>query len=371
MQSFYHMTELVPTILAAWYGLLASFACCLLLVWTKRWHGALTLDSTAGVQKFHTSPTPRVGGLGLLVGLIVAWYKLPNNSESTDLLKLMLIAGMPAFIFGVAEDLTKRIGVRERLLATMASGILAWWLTGISLTRVDVWGIDSIMTWMPISVAFTAFAVGGVANAVNIIDGFNGLASGTLIICFGALGLISHLSGDSSLVQLCMTLAFVSIGFFLVNFPFGKIFLGDGGAYLMGFLLAWIAVMLPIRNPEVSVWSPLLACGYPILEVLFSIYRRVDRALHPGHPDRLHLHSLIKSRMIRKQFGYLSPTLRNAAVSPLLWMFALVPATLSIIFFENTIWLAASFALSAFIYSTIYARLINFSWKLPKYLSKF
>lgn len=365
------MTELEPTILAAWYGLLASLTCCLLLVWTKHWHGTLTLDSTSGVQKFHTSPTPRVGGLGLLIGLIVAWYKLPKNSEIDNLLGLMLIAGMPAFIFGVAEDLTKRVGVRERLIATMASGILAWWLTGVSLTRLDIWGIDSIMAWMPLSVAFTAFAVGGVANAVNIIDGFNGLASGTLVICFGALGLISYQTNDITLIQLCVILAFISIGFFLVNFPFGKIFLGDGGAYLMGFLLAWIAVMLPMRNADVSVWAPLLACGYPILEVLFSIYRRVDRALHPGHPDRLHLHSLIKSRIIRKQFKNLSPVLRNAAVSPLLWLFSLTPATLSIIFFKNTFWLTISFAFSALIYSAVYARLINFSWKMPKYLSKF
>ena len=362
------MTELAPTILVAWYGLLASFISCLVLVWTKRWHGGLTLDSTSGIQKFHTSPTPRVGGLGLLIGLIVAWYKLPKNNEITDLLGFMLIAGMPAFVFGTAEDLTKRVGVRERLLATMASGVLAWWLTGISLTRVDIWGIDYLMTWAPLSIAFTAFAVGGVANAVNIIDGFNGLASGTLIICFAALGLISYQTDDASLVQLCLVLAFVSSGFLFVNFPLGKIFLGDGGAYLMGFLLAWVAVMLPMRNAEVSVWAPLLACGYPILEVLFSIYRRVDRALHPGHPDRLHLHSLVKSRMIRKQFSHLSPVLRNAAVSPLLWMFAMIPSTLSIAFSDNAIFLAISFILSAYIYAVLYARLINFSWKFPKFL---
>ena len=360
------MTELAPTILAAWYGLLASLISCLLLVWTKRWHGALTLDSTAGVQKFHTSPTPRVGGLGLLIGLIVAWYKLPKNNEMTDLLGLMLIAGMPAFIFGTAEDLTKRVGVRERLLATMASGVLAWWLTGMSLTRIDVWGIDSLLTWVPISIVFTAFAVGGVSNAINIIDGFNGLASGTLIISYIAIGMIAHQAGDNELMKICLILTGITIGFFLVNFPFGKIFLGDGGAYLMGFLLAWMAVLLLARNVKVSAWAPLLACGYPILEVLFSIWRRQQRNLHPGHPDRLHLHSLIKSRLIRKQLNKLAPVLRNAAVSPFAWLFALIPASLSVAFFNSTPWLIGSFVLSASLYSVLYSRLINFSWKLPK-----
>ena len=350
---------------SALYGFFASFGTCLLLVLTKRWHGKLTLDGTDGVQKFHTAPTPRVGGLGLIVGLLLAWFSVPRESEVAHLLGLMLLAGLPSFSFGIAEDLTKRVGVRERLLATIASGLLAWWLTGYSLTRVDVWGLDAVLSWLPLSVAFTAFAVGGVANAVNIIDGMNGLASGTLIICFGALGLIAWQAGDPTLAQLCLVLAAVSAGFLLVNFPLGKIFLGDGGAYLMGFLLAWIAVMLPMRNPAVSVWAALLACGYPVLEVLFSIARRFERAHHPGHPDRLHLHSLIKSRMSRKHLSHWPTVLKNSAVSPLLWLYALIPASLAVCLARHTLWLILGFVVSAMVYSICYARLIYFRWKMP------
>lgn len=360
------MNELPVILPAAWNGLLASLISCLLLVWTQRWHGAFTLDSTAGVQKIHTTPTSRVGGIGLLIGLTVTWYKLSNENEITNIFGLMLIAGMPAFLFGTAEDLTKRVGVRERLLATMASGILAWWLTGTSLTRIDVWGIDPFLTWVPLSVAFTAFAVSGVANAINIIDGFNGLASGTLIICYGAIGLIAHQAGDNTVTQISILLIFSTIGFLLVNFPFGKIFLGDGGAYLMGFLLAWLAVLLLERNPEISAWAPLLACGYPILEVLFSIWRRHQRDLHPGHPDRLHLHSLVKSRMVRKRLPHLSAVLRNACVSPIIWLFALVPASLSVAFYTSTSWLIGSFLISAMLYSIFYSRLIYFNWNFIK-----
>lgn len=361
------MTETASILSATWYGFLACLVSCLVLVWTKRWHGALTLDSTDGVQKFHTAPTPRVGGFGLLIGLVVIWNELPNKSEINNLLGHMLVAGMPAFLFGTAEDLTKRVGVRERLLATMASGVLAWWLTGISLTRVDVWGFDPLLSWVPLSVLFTAFAVSGIANSINIIDGFNGLASGTLMISFVALGLISHQAGDTDLMQICLILASITVGFFLVNFPFGKIFLGDGGAYLMGFLLAWVAVLLLDRNENISAWAPLLACGYPILEVLFSILRRHRRNLHPGHPDRLHLHSLIKSRLVRKQFGQLPAVLRNASVSPIMWLFALVPSSLSVAFASKTGWLIVSFILSAILYSVLYSKLVNFSWKLPKF----
>lgn len=357
---------MMQTIDAALVGFATALSMCVMLVLTKSWHGHLTLDGTDGVQKFHTAPTPRIGGLGLLLGLGSAWYALPQGNSVKDLLGHMLLAGMPAFLFGIAEDVTKRVGVRERLLATMACGVLGWWITDLSITRINVWGVDELLVWLPLSVAFTAFAVGGVANSINIIDGFNGLASGTLIICYGTVGVIAHQAGDSDLTQLCLVLACVTAGFFLINFPFGKIFLGDGGAYLMGFLLAWVAVLLLARNPTVSAWAPLLACGYPILEVLFSIWRRIDRELHPGHPDRLHLHSLVKSRMSRKQLGHWPPVLRNASVSPLMWLFALVPATLAIVFATNTIWLIASFLLSALIYSVFYSKLIHFGWKLPK-----
>ena len=339
----------------------AALSVCVLVVLTKRWHGAFTLDGAAGVQKFHEVPTPRVGGVGVFCGLVPALYFAPESV--IELLEPMMIAGLPAFSFGLTEDLTKRVSVRARLLATMASGVLAWWLTGLSLTRVELWGLDSLLAYLPCSVMFTAFAVAGVANSVNIIDGFNGLASGTLIICFSALGLIAFNVGDPALATLCVILGAATAGFMVVNFPFGKLFLGDGGAYFIGFMLAWVAVMLPMRNPTVSVWAPLLACGYPVLEVLFSMARRFSRSgCSVGQPDRLHLHSLIKCRICRKVFRRFPACLRNALVSPFCWLYALFPASAAVVFSGATPWLIASFVVSALIYSAFYRRLVRFRW---------
>ena len=80
--------------------------------------------------------------------------------------------------------------------------------------------------------------MGGVANAINIIDGFNGLAAGSLLIMFGAFAWVAHRLGDDLVFALAMLYAALVLGFFVVNFPHGKIFLGDGGAYFAGFLLA-------------------------------------------------------------------------------------------------------------------------------------
>jgi len=309
-------------------GFATSLICSLLLVLTTRWHGRYSLDATRGVQKFHITPTPRIGGAAIMTGLWLCLCFMPAPQQ--ELLLPVLLAALPAFVFGLAEDLTRNVSVRARLLATMASGAVCWFLTGVTLDHTGLAPLDMLLAWLPFSVLFTAFAVGGVANAVNIIDGFNGLASGTVIIGLGALGLIALNVGDEHLAQICFAICAVTAGFFLVNFPYGKLFLGDGGAYLLGFLLAWLSVMLVYRNPSVSAWAPLLACAYPVFETLFTIARRLWCRRHPGLPDSWHLHSLVKTAITARYLRRLPAPLRNACVSPVSWSIALVPALLAV-----------------------------------------
>ena len=327
-----NFTEVVSTEL--FWGFVVSLISSLGIVATKKWHGKFSLDHTDGVQKFHTAPTPRVGGLAIFAGLAIAC--MASEFSIRSLFAPILIAGLPAFCFGVAEDLTKCVSVRTRLVATMASGTVAWALTGVSITRIEIAGAAPILESVPVSVLFTAFAVGGVANAVNIIDGFNGLASGTVAICLIALGLIAIDCGDLELARICFMVCAVTVGFLLVNFPLGKLFLGDGGAYLLGFLLAWLAVMLVYRNPTVSAWAPLLACAYPVFETVFTILRRVWARSHPGAPDSNHLHSLIKIAISRRFFANWRADFRNSSVSPFSWSIAAVPAILAVRFADRT-----------------------------------
>jgi UDP-N-acetylmuramyl pentapeptide phosphotransferase/UDP-N-acetylglucosamine-1-phosphate transferase len=317
-------------------ALLVSLGVSLLLVLTQRWHGHFSMDHTAGVQKFHTKPTPRVGGVGVAAGLVAAWTLASADVKS--ILQPLLIAGVPAFVAGLAEDITKKVGVIARLLATMVSGAVACWLTGLALNRVDVPLMDDLLAWGPAAVAFTAFAVAGVANAVNIIDGFNGLSSGTVMVILLALGSMAGLQGDATLALACAVVGAAVLGFWLVNFPLGKIFLGDGGAYLVGFGLAWLAVLLLMRHPGVSPWLVLLACAYPVTEVLYSVWRRRRQRLPTGAPDNLHLHSLVKTQVVMRVLPHWNPRLRNAAVSPLMWLYAALPAGLAVVLEGATVW---------------------------------
>ena len=332
----------------------------LLLVRTQHLHGHLSMDSDKGVQKFHTSPTPRVGGIAIAVG-VVSGCVFANN-DSQILLGPLVLAGIPAFAFGLLEDVTKRVSVRTRLLATMGCGVLGWAMTGYSITDANMPGLDWLLGFTVISVLFTAFAVGGVANAINIIDGFNGLAAGTVIIISTAFGVMMMALGDHDLALVCLILAGAVLGFLLVNWPLGKIFLGDGGAYFVGFALAWLAVLILARHAEVSAWAPMLVCGYPILEVLFSIVRRRRRHLSPGDPDRLHLHSLVKRRLARRLMPKASNLLRNSLTGALMWLAALLPAVIAVQWPTNTLMLMMGFGFCALVYSAAYARLTQFRW---------
>lgn len=352
-----------PALHAAGWGFASTFVLCVLIVMTKRWHGALTMDFTAGVQKFHTAPTPRVGGIPIVLGLVVAWFK--SSADIQAMLAPILFAGIPAFAFGVAEDITKRVGVMQRLLATMASGLLAWWITDYSLSRVDIWGVDWLLAFTLISVIFTAFAVGGVANAINIVDGFNGLASTMSTLAFVGYAMIAWQVGDTTLAGVSLVLAASVWGFFWVNWPFGKLFLGDGGSYFIGFALAWVAVLLIERNPTVSAFAALMVCVHPVTEVLFSIYRRKIRKENPGMPDRLHFHSLVKRRYVARWFSHFSNAVRNSITGALIGLMTMTAVVLASLTYDSVLASALLLLALSLGYIAIYARMVTHHWCSP------
>jgi UDP-N-acetylmuramyl pentapeptide phosphotransferase/UDP-N-acetylglucosamine-1-phosphate transferase len=336
--------------------LFVALVLSLLVVATSRLHGRFSMDHPGAVQKFHLNPTPRIGGVGIYFSLVVAWYIL-KPSEARQILGAIVVAGLPAFVFGVVEDFTKRVSVRSRLIATMASGALVCILSGATLSRLDIPFVDDLLQYTPVAVLFTAFAVGGVANAINIVDGFHGLASGIGILAFIGLGLLALSGGDVSVAAVAFLGATALTGFWLVNYPWGKLFLGDGGAYFTGFVLAWLAVLIPARNPAISPWACLLVCGYPIIEVLYSIVRRMVNRMSPGDADSKHLHSLLATQLVRRHLTSLSHNLQNAAVAPFIWLFVAGLVMVALVFRESTTHLMLWFAAAVVLYHLTYRAL--------------
>jgi UDP-N-acetylmuramyl pentapeptide phosphotransferase/UDP-N-acetylglucosamine-1-phosphate transferase len=258
----------------------------------------------------------------------------------------LLLAGLPAFLAGITEDVTKHVSVSARLALTMLAAAFGVWLLGAVILRLDVPGLDALLKWAPFAIAFTIFAVGGVTNAINIIDGNNGLAAGHAVIVLAALAYVSSVVADDFLFISALAMIGALLGFLIWNYPKGRIFLGDGGAYLLGFWLAELSVLLVARHPEVSPWFPMLLLVYPIFETLFSIYRRkVIRGLSPGKPDRLHLHQMIYTRLTRTRTDIsdaASVTQLDNMVAPLGWLMTLCCAVFAVLFWGETRWLVAS-----------------------------
>lgn len=253
----------------------------------------------------HTVAVPRIGGIGVVAGLLCGVWAFrmlfPGqiHESQLNLILLLLCASIPAFIAGVIEDFTKKVSVRVRLMATVASSLLASVMLGATLDELNIWGLDSLLVYAPVAIVVTAIVVAGAANAVNIIDGFNGLSSSTIILMSAGLGFIAWQYDDAFVMTLAALCAGAAAGFFVLNYPAGKLFLGDGGAYFLGFWVAEMAVLLLTRHAEINAWQVLGVCAYPIIEVLFSIYRRrFIQKVSPGAPDALHLHTLVFRRVV-------------------------------------------------------------------------
>ena len=336
---------------------LVSFGVCLLIVVTARWHQRYSADSTTGVQKVHEEATARVGGIGIACGVLASFLSLYPPALSF-LLLTSLLAAVPAFSAGLLEDLTKRVGPMTRLIAAMASGVLAYDLTGVAMQDTGLAPLDAALRFLPFAVLFTGFAVGGVVNAINMIDGLHGLASGVCVILLAAIGVIAGDLGDAVLRDFCGVVIAATLGFFLVNWPTGKIFLGDGGAYLLGFFVAWASVLLCMRHPEVNGWTAVMVCAYPLLEVAFSIRRRIRNGFgRLSKADRQHLHHLLHGHVMGRLFPSLSVRYRNSATAPILWGLAAVPALWAVVFAANTPMLVLGFGLAAVGYAVVYGRL--------------
>lgn len=218
---------------------LASAAFTLLTLRLGHWHLRYTGDTDlTGVQKYHVRPVPRVGGIALVVGMLVvaaaAGWREPALVKP---LLLLLLCSLPAFLGGLAEDLTKRVRAIWRLLLAMLAGTLAFWLLNAAVLRLDIIGIDWLLQFWFVSLLCTAIAVGGAANAINIIDGYNGLAAVVSIMILAGMAYVSFYLGDRLLVVASIGMMGAIGGFLIWNYPRGLIFLGDGGAYFIGYMI--------------------------------------------------------------------------------------------------------------------------------------
>jgi UDP-N-acetylmuramyl pentapeptide phosphotransferase/UDP-N-acetylglucosamine-1-phosphate transferase len=351
---------------------LTSLSFTSLLVFSDHLHMSVSGDHDLdGVQKFHYCPVPRIGGCAIFISLFsVLLLGLYRGTDWFGQLAILLAASLPAFLAGLLEDFTKQVSGFFRLFATMIAAIPAYYFLDAGIVRLDLPYLDLLIKIPFISLCFTMLAVAGVANAFNIIDGFNGLASVVAIVIFSGLAYVSFLVGDWFLVVSNIGMIGACSGFLIWNYPRGLIFLGDGGAYFIGFMVAELSILLIVRHPTVSIWFPLMLCMYPVFETLFTMYRRAFvKGTQLSLPDRIHLHTLIYRRVVRLPLNkdiLQYKVQRNALTAPYLWVISSFAAIPAVVFWNNSFILFIFVIVFSVSYVFIYKMIVNF--KVPSWL---
>jgi UDP-N-acetylmuramyl pentapeptide phosphotransferase/UDP-N-acetylglucosamine-1-phosphate transferase len=349
----------------------ASALLTLIVIKQAKLHGPALDSDFSGVQKVHSHAVARIGGLSIFLAVALSAalsvWRLPVLA--TWILSLLCCSSI-AFIGGIVEDYTGNVSALRRLLLTMAAAALGYFLLDARIDRIDFPFSTLLLPYIWISLPLTVLAVAGLANAVNIIDGFNGLASVVTICMLLSLAYVALQVNDSFVLIAALMVAGATAGFLIWNYPVGLIFLGDGGAYFIGFMLGELTLLLVMRNPQVSTWYAALLLIYPAFETLFSAYRRMFiRGKSPTMPDGIHLHSLIFRRIVQWAVGRKEARAlmrRNSMTSPYLWMLSLMAVVPATLFWQYT-WVLMCFCL-LFVgsYIWLYLRIIRF--KSPRWM---
>ena len=347
---------------------LCSLAGCVGLVVTKNTHLSLSARGHAGetVQSAHANPTPRIGGIAIGAALVVSLYFAPKPLMGNYLLFVLSIT--PVFLAGLADDFGYTIRPAWRLAAAALSNIVAIVMLQLWIPRVDIPFLDELVAYAPFGIVLTVFAVSGICNAFNLIDGLNGLSTGTGAIVATGIASIAYIGGNPHIAQLSILLIAALAGFLVLNFPFGKLFLGDAGAYSLGHILGWFAILLVDRIPEVSAWAILLVFFWPVADTLFAMFRRISAGNKMGQPDRLHYHHLVMRALEILWLGRSRRHIANPLATIVLMPLIAAPALTGVLLWNQPLLGFVATLFFSFLFVASYFGLINVA---KRYRSRF
>jgi len=316
--------------------ILAFTSSCITSILMANLGGRLTAlvrrSDLRAVQASHTRPTLRLGGIGIAgaLALIVATQDLKSA-----LLLLMLTASLPVLFSGLLEDIGLHQSPRRRLLMATISSVLAIWLVDAHLPHIGISQLEAVFSIFVIAAGFTIFVTVGVAHAFNLIDGLNGLAGTTAVASCASFLIIAKLAGAPDIALVASALLAAMLGFLSVNYPFGRLFLGDAGAYLVGFLLGWIAVKLVHQTGTVAPWAMVLVLFWPIADTLMTIARRCAQRRKATHPDRMHFHHVVMRGVEIAILGRRDRRISNPLATAIMAPFVIMPPMTAILLWNR------------------------------------
>lgn len=279
-----HMLELAAYFVTA---LLVSLTGTLYVLHRK---GTIGLDAPDGRRKQHDMPIPRLGGAPIFAALMlgVALMLIRGRMNWTEWAPILLCNAL-MFSVGFFDDL-KALGARVKLVGQIGVALILYSL-GVSVDVLsNPFGTGSVdLGWW--SLPLTLFWLVAIPNIINLIDGMDGLAGGFgLFLCL-TLAFVGHVAWAPEVMLISVLMAGALSGFLFFNFPPAKIFLGDGGAYLIGFFVASVSLKSSNKGSVIAALLVIvIALGVPILDTAFAILRRSIRGVPIFSADAEHIH---------------------------------------------------------------------------------
>ncbi|MCZ8523328.1 MULTISPECIES: glycosyltransferase family 4 protein [Paenibacillus] len=241
-------------------------------------------------RKVHSRIMPRLGGLAIFIAFIGAYFIVSPAIDTlkTDVVFGLLVGGTIVVLVGALDDRFDLSPKIKLLGQVLAASVVVY--SGVTIDLVNVPFGDGTVSLSWLAVPLTIFWIVGVTNAINLIDGLDGLSAGVSAIATSTILVLALMMGNVTVVLLCTALLGSIAGFLFYNFHPAKIFMGDSGALFLGFTLATLSVLGFKQATVVSLLVPIMILGVPLSDTFFAIMRRWVNNLPISVADKSHLH---------------------------------------------------------------------------------
>lgn len=245
------------------------------------------MDVPKDGRRMHTKAMPRFGGMAVFIGTTIS---LGIFSTHDPRMKVVIAGGVLIYMLGIVDDL-HNLNAKVKFLGQLAVAIMMYSFDIRIEFITNYFGEGRAYFGDVLCFVITVAWIVGITNTINLIDGLDGLAAGLAAIASLCVAYVAYINGMYTVSGAMLAVAGGSLGFLPYNFYPAKIFMGDGGALFLGFMMAALSVVGPLKSSTViAVVIPVLVLGIPIFDTFFAILRRVVNKRPIMEADKGHLH---------------------------------------------------------------------------------
>lgn len=273
-------------------------------------------------RKVHASVMPRIGGLAIFGAFLIGYLILrPEDEHAAGI----LVGALIIIVVGFLDDMLE-ITAKAKLAGQLAAAIVVVTWGGLQIDFINLPFIGQF-DFGYLSIPITILWIIGITNAINLIDGLDGLAAGVSTIALISITVMAMIMGNIFVVATAAILAASSLGFLFFNFHPAKIFMGDTGSLFLGFMISVLALLGFKNVAVVSLIIPVIMLGVPISDTFFAIVRRIRMKQPISAPDKSHLHHCL----LRTGFSHRQTVL-------IIYGIAILFGVAAILFSQATVW---------------------------------